>query len=80
MCPWYRWLDGPQGQSGRVRKISPPTGIRSPYSPALYPPPPLGLHGLSQGRNFPGLNLGYESSYILTAVTITFRVLPYAVL
>ena len=42
--------------------------------------PPLGLHGLSQGRNFPGLNLGYESSYILTAVTITFRVLPYAVL
>jgi len=23
-------LDGPQGRSGRVQKISPPTGIRSP--------------------------------------------------
>jgi hypothetical protein len=26
----YRRLGGPQGRSGRVRKISPPTGIRSP--------------------------------------------------
>ena len=25
-----RWRGGPQGRSGRVRKISPPTGIRSP--------------------------------------------------
>ena len=29
-----RRLDGPQGQSGRVRKKSPPTGIRSPDRPA----------------------------------------------
>jgi len=28
------WVD-PQGQSGRVRKISPPTGTRSPDRPAL---------------------------------------------
>ena len=28
-CPLYRRLGGPQGWSGRVRKISPPTGIRS---------------------------------------------------
>jgi hypothetical protein len=28
-------LGGPQGRSGRVRKISPPTGIRSPDRPAL---------------------------------------------
>jgi len=28
--PLYRRLGGPQGLSGRVRKISPPTGIRSP--------------------------------------------------
>ena len=28
--PLYRRLDGSQGRSGRVRKISPPTGIRSP--------------------------------------------------
>ena len=28
--PLYRKLGGPQGRSGGVRKISPPTGIRSP--------------------------------------------------
>ena len=32
--PLYRILRGPQGRSGRVRKISPPTGIRSPDRPA----------------------------------------------
>ena len=28
LYPLYRRLGGPQGLSGRVRKISPPTGIR----------------------------------------------------
>ena len=28
--PLYRRLSGPQGQSGQVGKISPPTGIRYP--------------------------------------------------
>ena len=32
--PLYRRLDGAQGQSGRVRKISPHTGIRFPDRPA----------------------------------------------
>ena len=32
--PLYRRLGGPQGRSGQVQKILPPTGIRSPYSPA----------------------------------------------
>ena len=32
--PLYRRLGGPQGRSGRVRKNSPPTGIRSPDCPA----------------------------------------------
>ena len=32
--PLYRRLGGPHGRSGRVRKISPPTGIRSPDPPA----------------------------------------------
>ena len=32
--PLYRRLGGPQGRSGRARKISPPTGIRSPDRPA----------------------------------------------
>jgi len=45
--PLYRRLGGPQGLSGQVRKISSPTGIRSPDRPArsqslyrlLYPAP-----------------------------------------
>jgi len=32
--PWYRRLGGPHSRSGEVRKISPPTGIRSPDRPA----------------------------------------------
>ena len=32
--PLYTRLGGPQGRSGRVREISPPTGIRSPDRPA----------------------------------------------
>jgi hypothetical protein len=32
--PLYRRLGRPQGQSGQVRKISPPTWIRSPDHPA----------------------------------------------
>ena len=32
--PLYRRLGGPQGRSGRMRKISPPTGIRSTDRPA----------------------------------------------
>jgi hypothetical protein len=32
--PLYGWLGGPQDRSGRVRKMSPPTGIRSPDRPA----------------------------------------------
>ena len=32
--PLYKRLSGPQGRSGRVRKILPPTGIRSPGCPA----------------------------------------------
>ena len=31
--PLYRRLGGPQGRSGQVQKISPPTGIRSPDRP-----------------------------------------------
>ena len=32
--PLYRRIGGPQGRSGQVRKISSPTGIRSPDRPA----------------------------------------------
>ena len=32
--PLYSGLGGPQGRSGRVQKISPPTRIRSPNRPA----------------------------------------------
>ena len=37
--PLYRRLGGPQGRSGRVRKISHPTGIRSPDHPACNESP-----------------------------------------
>jgi len=44
--PFYRWLGGSQHPSGRVRKISPPTGIRSPDRPSrkesVYRPRYLG--------------------------------------
>jgi len=46
--PLYRRLGGPQDWSGRVRKISPPTGIRFPDRPArsesLYRLSYLGPH------------------------------------
>jgi len=47
--PLYRRLDGPQGRSGRLRKISPPSGFDPPDRPArsqslyrLRYPGPLG--------------------------------------
>jgi hypothetical protein len=43
------WV-GPQGLTGRVRKISPPTGIRSPDRPAL-------IESLYRLR-YPGLEFG----------------------
>ena len=46
--PPYRRLGGPQGRSGRLRKISPPTEIRSPDRPALrYLSTCIYLHVLS---------------------------------
>ena len=55
--PLYRRLGGPQGWSGLVRKISPPTGIRSPgrpsHSESLYRliyPGPRGTHLLDPKR------------------------------
>ena len=45
-CPLYRMLGGPQGRSGQVQKISPPTGIRSPDRPVAIPttlPDPLAV-------------------------------------
>jgi hypothetical protein len=34
--PGTRWMGGPQRKSGRVRKMSPPIGIRYPDRPARY--------------------------------------------
>ena len=54
-CPLYRRLSGPQGRSGRVRKISSPTGIRPLHRPdrndSLY------------GRSFPGPYVTNTSVY-----------------
>ena len=61
--PFNRRRDGPQGRAGRVRKISPPTGIRSTDRPArsesLYP--------LSYPDPLPE---GKEQKYFRTAVQI----------
>ena len=46
--PLYRRLGGPQGRSGQVRKISPPTAIRSPDRP----PRSQSLYRLSCPNNF----------------------------
>jgi hypothetical protein len=67
--PLYRRLGGPRSWSGRVRKISPPTGIRSPDCPARseslyrlpYPGPlrPCGMyinHWPVKGQCFNRLN------------------------
>ena len=47
-CTLYRWLGGPQRPSGGVRRMSPPTGIRSPdrltRSESLYRLNYLGSH------------------------------------
>jgi hypothetical protein len=53
--PLYRRLGGPQDRSGRVRKISPPTGIRSPDRPvrsqSLYRLSYPGLHSFMNQRS-----------------------------
>ena len=54
--PISRRLDGPQGRSGQVRKISPLTGVRSSGYPAgsgfvyrlSYPGPPVNQKGVNQ--------------------------------
>jgi hypothetical protein len=60
--PLCRRLGGPQGRSGRVRKISPPTGIRSPdhtvRSKSLYRlrlPGNVGNITLCRGHKLPAL-------------------------
>ena len=65
----YRRLGGPQGWSGQVRKISPPTGIRPPdrlaRSESLYR---LSYRGLLtkvielQISNFVKINLDFQLS------------------
>ena len=69
--PLYRRLGGPQGRSGQVRKISSPTGIRSPDLPARS----QSLYRLSypssrvSRRNLLGLlTLEYEGNRILRKV------------
>jgi hypothetical protein len=42
--PLYRRLGEPQDPSGQVRKISPPTGIRSPDRPARCQSPERIIH------------------------------------
>jgi len=63
----YRRLGGPQGRSGQVRKISPPTGIRSPDPPARS----QSLYRLS----YPTHNMSYGHTTIYSYVILTLRML-----
>ena len=65
--PLYRRLGGPQGKSGRVRKISPPTGIRSPDRPSpnetLYR---LSYRGPSNNETYPSYNYKLRATKFVT--------------
>jgi len=54
--PMQRMLGGSQGRCGRVRKISPPTGIRSPDRPA---------------RSIPTLNSLYRVSFTFLLMVLS---------
>ena len=67
--PFYRRLGGSQGRSEQLRKISPPTWIRSPDRPArsesLYPLSYPGQHitptRISKCNNVPLIFYGFVS-------------------
>ena len=66
-CPLYRMLCGPQGRSGRVRKISPPTAIRSPDRPVRGE--------LLYRLSYPGPYVSHSARFlILTAVLAIFLI------
>ena len=78
--PLYRRLGGPQGRSGRARKISPPNGIRSPDRPASseslyrlsYPSPRRATTGFAIKTLRIGGNINV--SYTSTITTKDFRI------
>jgi hypothetical protein len=55
--PLYKRLGGPQGRSERVRKISPPPGIRTPDR--------LARSGLVYRLNYPGPHLDYYTHLLI---------------
>ena len=63
--PLHRRLGRPQGRSGQVRKISPPTGIRSPdraaRSPVAIPTTLPGLQLANRAHSFSDL----QNSFVL---------------
>ena len=67
--PLYRRLGGPQGPYGRVWKISPPTGIRSPDRPArresLYRLSLRGPHYLAEYMCKRGLQSSWTRCYVV---------------
>jgi hypothetical protein len=78
--PLYRRMDGPQGRSGQVRKILPPTGIRSPDRPApsqllsrlRYPTHILNI-GLMQYRQTKRISIAFYCCHFLFLLVITLN-------
>jgi len=65
----YRTLGGPQGRSGQVRKISPPTGIRSRTGQPVasrytdYATRPTGVWSLPYLSGLPRINNSLSCAY-----------------
>ena len=79
--PLYRRLGGPQGRSGRVRKISPPTGIRSPDSPArsqsLYRLRYPALQSSSQTSSLLSTTVHYTNNWSWYKLPVRFKIHKY---
>ena len=74
LYPLYRRLGGPQGRSGKMRKISPPTGMRSPDRPARNELLYRLIYPGSQSRNMAPLirNLGVIVGWVVKIEFLRF--------
>ena len=72
--PLYRRLGGPQGRSGRGRKISPPPGfdprivqpIASRYTNYAIPAPIILTHTINKYKNLLPCNILFEKIWVLS--------------
>ena len=81
LYPLYRRLGGPQERSGRVRKISPPTGfdprtvqpVVSRYTDCAYQAPYLQARNRNGTKGFGGHRLALTMLFLLISVHLHVR-------